>query len=198
MTQDRGEPVREFAARLRGQAEVACTGCGLLLNQGEERVVDRLCIGLADAEIQEDLLKHSNQDMGVKETIRFVEIRVAEKRSAVSMTTPTTTSAIDEHEGGEAIASNYRRQQRRPTARARQEQAKTTPTRHLSTPTSHTQPKIQSHPNQRAISTRQGSHTYRATPANRAPSAARQDTESKRGRPTGAQHSAPPARHVEG
>ena len=133
------------------------------------------------------------------ETICFVEIRVAGKCSAVSMTTPTTTSAIDEHEGGEAIASNYRRQQRRPTARAGQ--ANTTSTRHRSTPTSHTQSKIQSYPNQRAISTCQGSHTSRATPANRAPSAARQDTESKRGRPTGdytAQHSAPPARHVEG
>ena len=38
MTQDRGEPVRAFAARLRGQAEVcrfvkACTGCDRLSNQ---------------------------------------------------------------------------------------------------------------------------------------------------------------------
>ena len=55
MTQDRGEPVRAFAARLRGQAEVcrfvkACTGCDLISNQGEERVADQLCVGLADAE----------------------------------------------------------------------------------------------------------------------------------------------------
>ncbi len=106
------------------------------------------------------MLKHSNQDTGVEETIRFVEIRVAGKRSAISMTKP---SAIDEHEGGEDIASNYWR----PTARAGRGHAKTTPTRHQSTPTSHTQSKIQSHPNQRAISTRQRSHTSRATPAHR-------------------------------
>ena len=101
MTQDRGEPVRAFAARLRGQAEVCrflkkCAGCDQISNQGEERVADQLCIGLADAEIQEDLLKHQDQDMGVEDTIRFVEVRAAGKRSAVSMTTPTSTNAIDD------------------------------------------------------------------------------------------------------
>ena len=69
MMQDRGEPIRSFAARLRGQAEVCrftkkCTNCDQICDQGEERVADQLCIGLADAEIQEDLLKHPNQDMG--------------------------------------------------------------------------------------------------------------------------------------
>ena len=116
MTQDRGEPVRAFAARLRGQAEVCrflkkCAGCDQISNQGEERVADQLCIGLADAEIQEDLLKHQDQDMGVEDTIRFVEVRAAGKRSAVSMTTPTSTNAIDDDEGSEAVSSAYRCQQ---------------------------------------------------------------------------------------
>ncbi len=89
MVQDRGEPIRSFAARLRGQAEVCrflkkCSGCDIISNQGEERVADQLCIGLADAEIQEDLLKHTNQEMTVEETIRFVEVRAAGKRSAVT------------------------------------------------------------------------------------------------------------------
>ncbi len=97
MVQDRGEPIRSFAARLRGQAEVCrfikqCTNCNLPSNQGEERVADQLCIGLADAEIQEDLLKHPNQSMTVEETIRFVEVRAAGKRSAVTITTPTSTT----------------------------------------------------------------------------------------------------------
>ena len=208
ITQDRGEPVRAFAARIHGQAEVcrfvkACTGCDRLSNQGEERVADQLCVGLADAEIQEDLLKHSNQDMGVEETIRFVEIRAAGKRSAASMTTPTTASAIDEEEGGEAIASNYRRLQRRPTTHAGQ--AKTTP------PDLEPPPQTTPSPKSRAIPTREqpqpGAKGKEATPPEPhlltgayAPSAARQDTESKRGRPTGdytAQPSAPPARHAE-
>ena len=85
MTQDRGEPIRAFAARLRGQAEVCrftkkCPGCDRISNQGEERVADQLCVGLADAEIQEDLLKHPDQSMSVEDTIRFVEVRAAGKK----------------------------------------------------------------------------------------------------------------------
>ena len=78
MAQDREEPARAFAARLRGQACVcrfvkACTGCGRESNQAEERVADYLCIGLADAEIQADLLKDPNQNMTVEETLTFIE-----------------------------------------------------------------------------------------------------------------------------
>ncbi len=96
LVQDRGEPVRAFAARLRRQAEVCrfvkkCAHCEQISNQGEERVADQLCVGLADAEIQEDLLKHPDQEMGVEETIRFVEVRAAGKRSAVTITTPTSS-----------------------------------------------------------------------------------------------------------
>ena len=206
LTQDRGEPVRAFAARLCGQAEVcrfvkACTGCDRLSNQGEERVADQFCVGLADAEIQEDLLKHSNQDMGVEETIRFVEIRAAGKRSAASMTTPTTASAIDEEKGGEAITSNYRRLQRRPT---RDRDRPRPPPPDLELP-----PQTTPSPKSRATPTREQPQprAKEATPPEPhpltgayAPSAARQDMESRRGRPTGdytAQPSAPPARHAE-
>ncbi len=64
--QDRGEPVRSFAARLRGQAEVCqftqkCAACAQINNQGEQRVADQLCIGLADPDIQIELLKDPNQ-----------------------------------------------------------------------------------------------------------------------------------------
>ena len=123
MVQDRGEPIRSFAARLRRQAEVCmftlkCPGCDRINNQGEQRVADQLCIGLADPEIQEDLLKDPNQAMSVEETIRFVEVRAAGKRSAVTITTPTSTNVIDEEtDQGEAINSGYRKQQRFPTPR---------------------------------------------------------------------------------
>ncbi len=45
MVQDRGEPIRAFAARLRGQAEVCrfvkkCTGCDVVSNQGEVGSLD--------------------------------------------------------------------------------------------------------------------------------------------------------------
>ena len=137
MAQDRGKPIRSFAARLRGQAEVCmftlkCPGCARINNQGEQRVADQLCIGLADPEIQEDLLKDPNQAMSVEETIRFVEVRAANKRSVVTITTPTSTNVIDEEtDQGEAINSGYRKQQRfrtpRPPAKA------TTPNRNQPT-----------------------------------------------------------------
>ena len=174
MSQDRGEPVRAFAARLRGQVEVCqfmkkCAGCDRISNQGEERVADQLCIGLADAEIQEDLLKHPDQDMGVEDTIRFVEVRAAGKRSAASITMPTSTSAIDDDEGGEAISSAYRRQQRRPTPCPGPGPGK--PTRTRATPPGHTSTREYSHPNPSHTSTRGQSQslnrTPRATPNNR-------------------------------
>ena len=119
MVQDRGEPIRSFAARLRGQAEVCmftmkCAGCDVVNNQGEQRVADQLCVGLADPDIQEDLLKDPNQHMTVEETIRFVEVRAAGKRSAVTITTPTSssTSANEEIDLEDAILSGYKKQQR--------------------------------------------------------------------------------------
>ena len=124
MVQDRGEPIRSFAARLRGQAEVCmfthkCPGCDRINNQGKQRVTDQLYIGLAEPEIQEDLLKDTNLAMSVEETIRFVEVRAAGKRSAISITSPTSpASAINE--GGdqaEPINSGYRQRQRSSTPR---------------------------------------------------------------------------------
>jgi len=77
-------------------------------------VADQLCVGLADPDIQEDLLKDPNQHMTVEETIRFVEVRAAGKRSAVTITTPTssTTSANEEINLEDAIPSGYKKQQR--------------------------------------------------------------------------------------
>ncbi len=131
IAQDRGEPIRSFAARLRGQAEVCrftmkCTGCAVVNNQGKQRVADQLCVGLADPDIQEDLLKDPNQHMTVEETIRFVEVRAAGKRSAITITTPTSssTSVNEEIDLEDAIPSGYRKQQR--------PQSKTTP--HKATP----------------------------------------------------------------
>ncbi len=57
-----------------------------------------LLTGLADNEIQEDLLKDPNQDMSVEEMIRFVEVRASGKRSAASMTTPTSANKLGDNE----------------------------------------------------------------------------------------------------
>ena len=174
MVQDRGEPIPAFAARLRGQAEVCrfvkkCTGCDVVSNQGEERVADQLCIGLADNEIQEDLLKDPNQDISVEEMIRFIEVRASGKRSAASMITPTSAHELGDNEGNEAIGSAYRCQQRRPPPR--QGPGKTTPTRPKATPPCRAHQRKPGYPSPRATSTRGQSQTPvrapRTTPTRR-------------------------------
>ena len=52
---------------------------------------DQLCVGLADAEFQEDLLKHPDQSLSVEDTIKFVEVRAAGKRSALTPPGPSST-----------------------------------------------------------------------------------------------------------
>ena len=164
MVQDREEPVRAFAARLRGQAEVCwfvkkCTGCDVVSNQGEERVADQLYAScrLADIEIQEDLLKDPNQDMLVEEMIRFIEVRASGKRSAASMTTPTSVNELGDGEGNKVIGSAYRRQQR--CSPPRQGPDRTTPTRPKATPLGPTNQREPGYPSPRATSTKGQSPT---------------------------------------
>lgn len=108
MRQERDEPIRAFGARLRGQASVckfakACTGCGISVNYAEDILVDVLCRGLADTEIQMDLLGDPNQEMTVEQALRFVEAKEAGKRSASRLSLPQTA---------EAMGSSYQRQKK--------------------------------------------------------------------------------------
>lgn len=68
MRQDRDETIRSFGARLRGQAGVCkflvtCPGCNIEVNYTENVLRDVLTRGLADSEIQLDLLGERNQGL---------------------------------------------------------------------------------------------------------------------------------------
>ena len=109
MKQDRGEPVRAYGARLRGQASVCrytqqCRNCEATVDYTKAIVRDVLCQGLADSEIQLDLLGDKNQDMTLEQTLRFIEAKEAGKRSAVQLLLPHTVGA--------AVGSTYKRQKR--------------------------------------------------------------------------------------
>ena len=87
MKQDRDEAIRNFGARLRGQASVckfttACPSCNTAVNYSDNILRDILIKGLADNEIQLDLLGDKNQDMSLEEVFQFVEAKEARKRSA--------------------------------------------------------------------------------------------------------------------
>ena len=103
--QDRDEAIRNFGARLRGQASVckfttACPSCNTAVNYTDNILRDILIKGLADNEIQLDLLGDKNQDMSLEEVFQFVEAKEAAKRSV---------GLLLQSQGAEAIRSQYRK-----------------------------------------------------------------------------------------
>ena len=105
MRQDRDEPVRNYSARLRGQAGVCkfsltCPNCSHDVNYTEEIIRDVLCRGINDNDIQLDLLSDKNQNMNLEEVIQFVEAKESGKRSASRL--------IDSH-NTVAASSSYRK-----------------------------------------------------------------------------------------
>ena len=89
MRQDRDEPVRAFAARLRGQAGVCnfsirCPSdtCGNSVDYSDIMIRDVLIRGLDDEEIRLDVLGESRQDMSLEDALSYVEAKESGKRSA--------------------------------------------------------------------------------------------------------------------
>ena len=91
-----------------------CTNCDHIVDHSESRVSDQLCIGMADPDIQEDLMEEATKRMTVEQTLRFVEKKATGKRAAIALKAPTTpsTNALDEGaDREEAVNSGYKRQQ---------------------------------------------------------------------------------------
>ena len=101
MRQGRDEPVRAFGARLRGQAavcnfsKVCGCGCDVAVNYSEETVNDILCLGLADPEIQKEIMSDLNQKWTLEETLELVEAKESGRRSMAQLSTPQTIDAVD-------------------------------------------------------------------------------------------------------
>ena len=124
MRQDRDEPIRSFCARLRGQAGVCkfnikCQDCNGDVNYKEQIVREVITRGLADSEIQLDLLGDRSQDMTLEEVLKFVEAKEAGKRSA-SRLFETQRILID------ASRSQYR-QNKQETMKLRKDENKDDP-----------------------------------------------------------------------
>ena len=67
--QDRDEPIRNFGARLRCQA-TKCPNCDRNVDHTEHIIRDVLTRGLADQDIQLDLLVCKNQNMTLEEVFQ--------------------------------------------------------------------------------------------------------------------------------
>ena len=113
MRQDRDEPVRAFAARLRGQAgvcnyRVKCPSevCNASVDYSGIMVRDALIRGLNDEEIRLDILGESRQDMSLEDALSYAEAKESGKRSASRLLiedSPVVTTAA---------VSSYRRSER--------------------------------------------------------------------------------------
>ena len=92
MTQDREEGVRNFAARLRGQANeckfvVRCPCANPRdVDFTDQMIRDVLIRGLNDHDIQHEILGHEDQDMTLQAALKLIEAKEAGRRSQASLT----------------------------------------------------------------------------------------------------------------
>ena len=79
MKQDKGEPVRRFTGRVRSLATVSgyavtCGKCQAPVTYTDAVIMDQVIAGLADAEIQKDVLSHPDAaTMDLDKLLQFVE-----------------------------------------------------------------------------------------------------------------------------
>lgn len=91
MHQDRGEGIRNYAARLRGQADICkftttCDTCNVDVSFIDQMIRDTLVRGLDDPKIRQDVLGNENQSMTLEEVLRVMEVKESGKRSETSLT----------------------------------------------------------------------------------------------------------------
>ena len=110
MRQDNDETIRSFGARIRGQANVcqyntACPSCSTTVDFTDCILRDVLARGIADNEIQLDLLGDAKQEMTLEEMLKFIESKESGKHSA---------SRLHDYSKGPqtAAASSYNRLRR--------------------------------------------------------------------------------------
>ena len=98
MSQEHDEPIRSYAARIRGQANICkyitqCGKCKTDVSYMDHVVRDVLIKGIADNDIQLDLLSEKNQEMTLDEALKFIEAKETGKRSAVTLHQSQTAGA---------------------------------------------------------------------------------------------------------
>ena len=114
--QDRDEPIGAYAAKLKGLASMCQLNLGHCTTDGctcthmrsylDTMVGFVMITGLADTDIQADVLSHTNQTMTLDELIKFIEAREAGKLSSASLTGTQATYAA---------RSSYKRYSNQPT-----------------------------------------------------------------------------------
>ena len=103
MKQDREEPVRNFCARISGQAnicnyKVTCPGCDSGVDYTNHIVRDCVIRGISDDDIRLDVLGNQNQDMELETLLSFIESKESGKRSLAQLVnSPATNTALSQY-----------------------------------------------------------------------------------------------------
>ena len=102
LCQDHQEDVRHYAARVKGQASlcnytITCSRCADDLSYADEEIMDQICTGLADAEIQKEVLALRKQNQTIEELVGFIEDREAGKRSQTALSSSASVSKISQY-----------------------------------------------------------------------------------------------------
>ena len=98
MNQNQDEDVIHFAARLQGQAK-SCnfsvrTPDGTSVSYADHAVMDQLCRGLADVEIQQEVLTRYDNTLTIDKMVSFISAREASKRCQVQLMSNASASRI--------------------------------------------------------------------------------------------------------
>lgn len=99
LRQDIDEPIRSYAARIRGQAHICklyvpCPQCHFLeVDFSDQIIKDVITKGIIDEDIRLTLLGEKNQDMSLEETISYIEAKECGKKSACRLLDNTSTTA---------------------------------------------------------------------------------------------------------
>ena len=125
MTQDHQEDIRHFTARLRGQATlceylVECPTCEHGISYADAEIGDQLCAGIADPDIQKDVLGLIDKHPKLEELVVFIEAKEAGKRSQNALGSSAEISKM----------SQYRREKMRdkvPSTRQTEQKVPTEP-----------------------------------------------------------------------
>ena len=95
LSQDREESIRAFYARLKASAQVCelsvpctATACTERVSYSDKMILHAMVRGIADEEIREQVLAKT-EELGLEETVKFVEAKETGRRSTVELGTST-------------------------------------------------------------------------------------------------------------
>ena len=102
MTQDHQEEIQHFAARLQGQATLCeylmeCPNCDNEVSYAEAEIVDQLCAGIADPDIQKDVLALIEKHPKLDEVVAYISAKESGKRSQSALGSSAGVSRISEY-----------------------------------------------------------------------------------------------------